>query len=71
MGIAMEPVTISSTAIQQVQYHEKKKELDVLFTDGTFSSYKNVPEKVYKELISTESVGYYFNTEIRGKYAFS
>lgn len=67
----MEPVTLASSAIHQVRYDTKKKELDVLFSDGTFSSYKNVPLKVYQELITTDSVGYYFNTEIRGKYAFS
>lgn len=67
----MKPVQLSSSAIMQVQYHEKTHELDILFTDGTFESYKKVPLNVYQELIKAPSAGYFFNTEIRGRYAFS
>jgi hypothetical protein len=67
MGVV---VQVSSRAIQQVEYFKETGEMDVLFTDGQFTTYLNVPYKVFAEFISAGSVGEYFNHNIRGKYAF-
>lgn len=61
-------VNINSGAIQHVDYHKKKQELDVLFKDGTMASYKSVPEKVYQEFLDAPSKGRYLNYNIRGVY---
>jgi KTSC domain-containing protein len=63
-------VTVVSRAIQQVEYHKKEKEFDVLFKDGTFVSYVDVPERVYKEFLEASSKGDYLNYHIREVFAF-
>jgi len=44
------------------------KTLAVLFRSGSIWVYYNVPEQVYEELITSESTGNYFNTNIRNVY---
>lgn len=65
-----EVVQVSSKAIQQVEYFKETREMDVLFTDGQFTTYLNVPYEVFVSLINAGSVGEHFNKHIRGKYAF-
>lgn len=67
----MARIQIDSTAIQSVEYTEKKKDLDILFTDGTTEIYHNVPEKIYQDFLSAKSKGAYFNYNIRGVYPFT
>lgn len=42
--------------------------LAVLFKTGSIWVYYNVPEEVYEELITAESTGNYFNSNIRNVY---
>lgn len=67
----MKPVSLISSAIQQVQYHKVGETLDVLFHDGEMRAYTGVPWRVYQELIRSESPGGYFNAKIRDFYKFS
>lgn len=64
-------VNVNSGAIQDIEYHKKKKEFHVTFKDGTDSTYLDVPEKVYFEFLSADSKGRYFNYSIRGVYETS
>lgn len=64
----MTVVLVNSSAIHQVEYHKRTKELDIYFTDGDFRSYKNVPERVVKEFLEAPSKGTYFNYNIREVY---
>lgn len=67
----MVAVQLSSSAINQVEYHKKNHVLDVYFTDGNVRNYKNVPEKVYQGLILANSAGKFFNYNIRDIYQYS
>lgn len=67
MGIV---TSLVSSAIQQCEYHPKKKELDILFTDGTMASYLDVPEKVWVDFVNSGSPGSFFNQKIRDVYKF-
>lgn len=58
--------TVSSNAISSVDYENGY--LTVNFRDGTSYIYKNVPQSVYDELLSANSVGGYFNAHIRDQY---
>jgi hypothetical protein len=64
----MTVVSVNSGAISQVEYHNKKKTLEVLFRDGSSAVYKNLDRKVYEEMMEAESIGKYFNYNIRGVY---
>jgi len=45
--------------------------LSIIFkTNGSHYNYKNVPKKVAEELVTAESVGKYFNKNIKNKYEF-
>lgn len=67
----MAAILVDSGAIAQVEYFKKKQEFDVLFRDGTFASYKGVPEKIYLEFLKAPSKGKYFNYNIRDIYKVS
>ena len=59
-----------STAIKDFDYDGEKKTLRVTFSNGGVYKYSEVPEKIYKELKETSSVGQYFNSQIRDKFGF-
>ena len=59
-----------STAIKDFDYDSEKRTLRVTFGNGGIYKYSEVPEKIYKELKETSSVGQYFNSQIRDKFGF-
>lgn len=58
-------ISVSSSALSAVEYHEKEKSLDVYFKDGTFHSYSGVSKKTFEEMMKAKSIGGYFNSKIR------
>lgn len=67
----MQHKKVESSDIVSVGYDPDVKILEVMFFGGRTYQYANVPENVYQELINSESVGSYFNTQIRDKYPFA
>jgi len=59
-----------STAIKDFDYDADKQILRVTFGNGSVYKYSEVPEKIYKELKETSSVGQYFNAQVRDKFGF-
>ena len=59
---------VDSSFIQHVSWDEKTHNLIVTFASGSIWLYQRVPKTVYKTLISSESVGAYFNKYIRNHY---
>lgn len=59
---------VKSSAIKAVEYHPHSHALDVYFTTGKTVQYKDVPKDVYQSLIDSDSVGTYFNFNIRNNY---
>ena len=55
----MKLVAIESTMIAAVGYDEQNHELEVIYRDGAVWRYRDVPEHVYQELLTTESKGAY------------
>ncbi len=44
--------------------------LEIQFESGRIYQYFDVPEKVYQEMLASDSKGRYFNSHIRSKYAY-
>ena len=61
---------VKSTVIRAVGYDADRKILEVEFHTGRLYRYLSVPPSVHEELVSAESVGEYFNREIRDRYRF-
>ena len=57
-----------STAIKEFDYDADKQILRIVFGNGNVYKYLDVPEKIYKELKETSSVGQYFNSQIKDKF---
>jgi hypothetical protein len=65
----MEPVTVNSTVLAQVQFLEASNILKVVFHTGRVYRYFMVPRRVYEALIEADSVGRYFNLEVKDSYS--
>lgn len=65
------PINLTSSAIAQVAYDDRRHLLQVAFRDGSQYLYLDVPPAVYHGLLSAQSQGAYFNKTIRSAYACS
>jgi hypothetical protein len=63
--MTMEPVTVKSSVLAQVQFLERSNILKVVFHTGRVYRYFMVPRRVYEELIEADSIGRYFNLEVK------
>lgn len=54
---------------KRVGYDPSPHLLTVYFTDGSVYSYEKVPEKLYRQLLKSDSPGSFFDTAIRNNYA--
>jgi hypothetical protein len=64
-------VYVQSTALEQVGYDPDRRCLRAKFRDsGRTYVYSEVPQEVYDSLLFAESVGTFFNENIRDCYEF-
>ncbi|MBI4851100.1 MAG: KTSC domain-containing protein [Acidobacteria bacterium] len=63
-------IPVDSSMIDAVGYDKKTKELEVLFSSGKTYCYKDVPLKVYKELMDADSKGSYMRDAIIDVYSY-
>ncbi len=68
--MAMSRKPVNSSLLTSVGYDKKKKILEVEFTSGTVYQYIDVPVEEYEALISADSLGQYFNWNIRKGYSY-
>jgi len=59
-----------SSVVSSMHYYPDTTTLRIIFTSGMIYDYKNVPEKVYKEMKSSSSKGTYLNQRIKGLYKY-
>lgn len=57
---------IDSSSIRSVGFD--KGTLEVEFTSGTVYQYQDIPESLYRTLLESESVGSFFQRNIRPQY---
>ncbi|MBV9961344.1 MAG: KTSC domain-containing protein [Parafilimonas sp.] len=59
-----------STVIASFHYNVETNVLTIVFVSGIVYHYKNVPEKIYKNMKNSTSKGIYFNRNIKDKFEF-
>jgi hypothetical protein len=67
----MLPVQLQSTSLNAATFQEQSGYLELEFGSGTIYRYRNVPARVYEELLRAESKGRYFNTHIRNRFPYA
>ena len=69
MKTTMEHVTIpNSSNIRSVGYDDDARTLHITFHSGKSYTFESVPRDEYDYLLSAESVGSHFHSNIRNKY---
>ncbi len=66
----MQRISVSSSNLASVGYDEYRQILEVEFLSGSVYHYYNVPEQVYRGLMSASSHGTYFGEYIRLSYQY-
>lgn len=64
-----EPVTSSNLA--SVGYNPDSETLEVEFKNASVYEYYNVPQFMHERLMGADSIGTFFNAEIKNSYACS
>jgi len=62
------PAFENSSNIASADYDPAAQKLTVTFRNGGQYAYAGVPQDVFNEMKSAESVGSYFHTSVRGAY---
>lgn len=63
-------MSVASTSLESVSYSPDKCLLQLQFRDGAVYRYFDVPLERYRELLTADSKGVYFNRYIRNQYHF-
>ena len=66
----MQLIKVISSNITHIGYSIDKKILRIVFNSGGTYTYTNISKEIYKELLSSKSVGKYFHQHIKGKYEY-
>ena len=66
----MERREVNSSGINSIGYDEETQILEIEFRIGVYQ-YENVPEYVYIEMMNSDSIGEFFNEEIKHEYSCS
>jgi hypothetical protein len=59
-----------SSVVAAIRYDPGTDTLRVIYVSGRVYDYKNVPEKIYKEMKEAFSKGEFLNKHIKPKYEF-
>ena len=62
---------VKSSAIDSVAYCAYAKVLEIRFRSGEVYCYREVPERTYRDLLSAESMGTFFNRFVKNGFAFA
>lgn len=64
----MRRTLLVSSVLRSVGYDADRQTLELQFTSGDVYHYFLVPQRVYRELLATDSPGRYFGAEVRDRY---
>lgn len=67
----MERVSVSSSSLVSVGYDPETETLEVEFAKSGVYQYYNVPIFMHERLMMADSVGSFFNAEVRSAYPCS
>jgi KTSC domain-containing protein len=66
--MATDRVPLESTTLAWVSYSPDQDLLELGFQTGTIYDYFDVPPRIYRELLASDSKGRYFNQHIRNAF---
>ncbi|HKU49001.1 MAG TPA: KTSC domain-containing protein [Nitrososphaera sp.] len=66
----MERHQVQSRSIRSIGYESASSTLEVEFVSDGAYMYRNVPERLYREFLDSDSKGRFFQAHIRGKYRY-
>ena len=64
----MDPIPVNSTLLLWVAYSPEEQILRLKFCSGEIYDYFTVPALIYRDLLTADSKGRYFNHHIRDAY---
>lgn len=64
----MERELVSSSNLASVGYDADSETLEVEFTGGSVYQYFNVPTFMHERMMAADSIGIFFNAEVRNAY---
>ncbi|MBX7151583.1 KTSC domain-containing protein [bacterium] len=67
----MDRIEVTSSELKSVGYDQDHSILEVEFQKGGIYQYFDVPAYQYDSLLTAESLGKYFNANIRSNYRYS
>jgi hypothetical protein len=67
----MDRIPVQSTNVAEVGYDSETMTLEVAFHNGTLYQYFDVPEVMFQELLRSDSVGRFLNTQIKNSYRYA
>lgn len=67
----MEHTPVSSSSIRSVGYDPQTLTLEIIFLNESIYQYFEVPEHVYRGLLTAGSVGTYLNLNVKGVYRYT
>lgn len=62
----MERIKVKSRLITAVAYDIQAARLEIEFHNGKIEPYTDIPEQIYRNLLSADSPGSYYRHHIRG-----
>lgn len=65
----MERVPVSSSNLRSVGYDAESSTLEIEFHAGSVYQYHGVPPSEHEALMNAGSIGSYFNTNIKNRFA--
>jgi hypothetical protein len=67
----MEMESVDSSNIREIGYDEAEKTLGIIFHSGILYHYFEVTPETFEEFKTADSLGKYFNANIRNQYDFT
>lgn len=67
----MDRTPVTSSNVAEVGYDSPSMTLEVLFLNGTLYQYFDIPEILHQELIQSDSIGRFLNSNIKNNYRYT
>ena len=67
----MERAAVRSKEIAIVGYEDETQTLEIAFRNGGVYRYTQVPRDIYDRLMSAESLGVYFEQNVKNKFPYT
>ena len=68
--VARTRTPVASSSLASVGYEPEEAVLEIAFRSGGVYRYFDVPDEVYRDLLSARSHGSYFHENVRGRYEY-